>query len=799
MLRLKTLKAKACRGIVDGPPLEFESGGLILCGDNGTGKSSFIDALEKVLAGSCGSLDISAQGISWEKQGQNVLSSKPPEVELVITDGNKEKTLTLDTDYETMDKGVKAFIHAAKQQSFILRRRTLLKYIDAKPAERWQAIEEFLRLQEFNDFEGCLRDLAQETKTHLKIVNDEVAQKEKYLREKLKMDFGSQVNEVNCLFALNKLISEFEAQPVKNLQELDSRITSIKRELAQFAKIKSVELLLGLKAKAETIPCPTGILNTGEAYTKIAKATEEETAKLTGLFFDDVLRRGREWIEKGELEACPLCGSTISRDQVIAEIDKRLSQNTRLTDLRTELAFAQKEFVTALAGHILTLQAVKAAWTAIGGDFPLGADQALSALSEAHKVHEKLRPSATTESCIAEIAAIHLDTTTIALKNMIQGQLDTFPSMQQYKRLMQTLDNFIILKDGMDSLITLKEQVSFAEYASVSSARVVDLAEKARKKAVQELVDSVAVLANRYLLRIHPTDGIHNAKLTVPDRGAASLTLSNEFFGVKGDPRGHYSEGHVDSLGLCLFLAIRRLHFTQKPELAILVLDDVLHSVDGEHRRATADLIFDEFKDHQIIITTHDPLWFENLKAAEQKHSGGKQFTHYRIANWDVSTGPMWGDHKSDYEWLLSADGVAAKPSDRAVKAGRLLEEMLRNLCHTLTISVPYRMTGDYTIDPLWASFLPKARKNKTLQAAIGKHLDDIDDLRAQRNWVGAHWNEWALCLTDKESKEFANAVVTLRKAVYCPSCRQFIQRVAHLDGVWSCMQECLRYDINIR
>ena len=65
MIRLKTLKAKGCRGILDGPDLEFGRDGVVLVGDNGTGKSSYIDALEKVLTGKCGSLDTGACEAAW--------------------------------------------------------------------------------------------------------------------------------------------------------------------------------------------------------------------------------------------------------------------------------------------------------------------------------------------------------------------------------------------------------------------------------------------------------------------------------------------------------------------------------------------------------------------------------------------------------------------------------------------------------------------------------------------------------------------------------------------------------------
>ena len=58
MLRLKTLQVKGVRGIVDGPDLHIENGGLLLCGDNGTGKSSYVDAIEKVLTDRCSYLEL---------------------------------------------------------------------------------------------------------------------------------------------------------------------------------------------------------------------------------------------------------------------------------------------------------------------------------------------------------------------------------------------------------------------------------------------------------------------------------------------------------------------------------------------------------------------------------------------------------------------------------------------------------------------------------------------------------------------------------------------------------------------
>src|SRR5438128_2058177 len=148
MIRLKKLKAKACRGILDGPDLDFGKDGVVLAGDNGTGKSSYVDALEKVLTGRCGSLDTGDQGLSWAKQGKNVASTSPPEIELIVGNGVKDSSVTQDGPSDR-DPAIETLLAAACRQSFLLRRRTLLAFINAKPADRYRAVADFLRLERF--------------------------------------------------------------------------------------------------------------------------------------------------------------------------------------------------------------------------------------------------------------------------------------------------------------------------------------------------------------------------------------------------------------------------------------------------------------------------------------------------------------------------------------------------------------------------------------------------------------------------------------------------------------------------
>jgi hypothetical protein len=244
-----------------------------------------------------------------------------------------------------------------------------------------------------------------------------------------------------------------------------------------------------------------------------------------------------------------------------------------------------------------------------------------------------------------------------------------------------------------------------------------------------------------------------------------------------------------------LFLAVRRLHHSQQSALPLLVLDDVLHSVDGNHRLRTAELIFREFGDHQIIVTTHDPLWAANLQAASQRFLKNRKLTYRRIASWSLDSGPVWGDHLSDYEWLLSQSGQNAAPSQRIGRAGTLLEQLLQNLCHNLQAQVVFDIRGNYTLEPLWGGFRPQVKKNKVFQAQVEEIVEQIAATKWYRNSAGAHHNQWAAGVTKNDADEFVAPVIALREATYCSKCGEFIRKHKGVEGLWCCTKRCLQYD----
>ena len=85
------------------------------------------------------------------------------------------------------------------------------------------------------------------------------------------------------------------------------------------------------------------------------------------------------------------------------------------------------------------------------------------------------------------------------------------------------------------------------------------------------------------------------------------LTLVN---GRKCFPQQLFSEGYRDLLALLFFTTVAK-EAAKRGQARILILDDVLQSVDSSVRRAAVEYLLTTFKRWQFIFTVHDRLWLK--------------------------------------------------------------------------------------------------------------------------------------------------------------------------------------------
>lgn len=792
---LKQLKIKNCRGIRDGPPLFFETGGMLLCGDNGTGKSSYIDAIEKILTEKCASLESGTQSLSWKKHGTHIRHSGTPEIELIITDGKTDYVVSDTQDPENYPKNVVAFLNSAHIHPFILHRKTLLDFVDAKPGDRYKAIEGFLQLDEFKEFEHNLKELLADCSTKYDDADGRKDENVRVLQLRLGLPPGSPVDTESCISKINPLLISLGIPSIKSLGEIPDRVKKIEDSLAPLKHDENLQNWTISRTVLEEVQKNDVVDAAGRNYSESRSKLLAKQTGIKGHFYAEILKQGLKWIQEDNLVRCPLCDNTIKADEVACHVEKRIEENNEIIALTNDQNQKFRTFISIItANHNALIKFKTSLPEGLDPELLTKLDLLIAAYNTLVQMHDEMHPPEKIDDDLGLLKKVNPDTVLQDLTTQITAICSQFSDHERYGNLFNAKTSLEALETHQKNLAVCERELTQYEESHHQLQLLVKHAEQARKNTVQNLMNTIGKLADIYFQKIHPEETIGKPQLEITERGTGSIKLTSSFYGKEDDPRGLYSEGHIDTLGLCLFLAICRAQHQQNPDFALLILDDVMHSVDGEHRKRTAELIFQEFSDYQIIITTHDRLWFEILKVVSRSGDKPKKFKMYQLSGWTLDEGPVLGDHLSEYEWLNSAEGKKAQPADRVIKAGRLLEEILQNLCDFLTISVPFRIRGDYTIDPLWSAFYSRAKRQKAFYDKAKTCLDSIEVLRQQRNWVGAHYNEWAKTLTADESKEFAQSVIDLRKFVYCEKCNQFIVRIPQLDGVWSCKEEHLKY-----
>lgn len=133
-----------------------------------------------------------------------------------------------------------------------------------------------------------------------------------------------------------------------------------------------------------------------------------------------------------------------------------------------------------------------------------------------------------------------------------------------------------------------------------------------------ELPISLAVDLNEKTLKFyndinkndHPSDKLKS--LTLPTSIGEKISIEYEN-GEKYDALQVLSEGHIRCLGLAILLAK-----ITRDDLPFLIFDDVVNSIDDEHRGSIIDLILNpnEIGKRQLIITTHGEDFVKRLENA---------------------------------------------------------------------------------------------------------------------------------------------------------------------------------------
>lgn len=771
--QIKAINIRAFRGIPD-LELFLDGKNLILRGENGTGKSSIVEAFEFFFTGKLSMFEgEGAQSLSLSKHAPHRHFSKEDVfIKVTFDPGNitLERTFKAKPDPPAQ---LKRYFETAQRGTFILQRSQVLKFITSIPAERFRAIASIIGIERLDNVELAMKRAYEELEENV----DAKRNRKKSIFSTISERLGENVITINqVLGSVNKKIKEVNLDPLKSFDEVNKLSEQFLKSCKESTDLEHIMKLNELLTELGQFSIDDEIISCLiDLNLKLKPFLKEKIRR--ELFLKDFLTKGQQAIEKEERNICPLCGQKIDRQTLLEQIKSRLQTLSELSAEATEIRRAVsdieyklgslEEAVGKIFEHLEPFEQFSNARVKLEKmKRTLEKFKDKLRLAKELKIEEEM-PIDELRQNIAEIRKLVNLSHTNCTKML--GKMGV-PS--DWKKKMDV----IALANQISALVTELnelEETLVADEKQLYMAKIIyETFSETKKAKIGEIYESIKGNVNIFYSILHPNDPHKNIEINVVPARRASTELKIESFGSVEDPRAFTSEGHLDSLGLCIFLA-----FVKKfnEDCNFIILDDVVTTIDSQHRELICKLLFEHFKDYQLFITTHDAIWYEQLCEAQHAYGVSGNCKNLEIVNWTLETGPIIEPYKLRWERIESKINSGDK-FGAANEGRRYLEWLLKKICETMQAKVVYKMR--YTVEDLFSP--AKARlmelvKDLQFKQQIAQSFQELEATKLMGNLL-SHDNLEAENVSINEVKRFCTIVHELHNALKCHNCGRFLK-----------------------
>lgn len=759
-LKVLRLEVKNLRGIRYAD-LPLESANLVLVGENGAGKSSFVDALEYLFTGSIERL--CRQDVK-ERQSLPFLGCDHKEVGVALSCQIDGVECVFKTGYPysepKLTKAAQTWWKQIRARPPILRRAQILKFIEDRGADRYKQISTLIGLDEVDAILDAWRSLKNEWQRKAQEHRQSLTRKEQEATELGILDRRRQLT----LEAVNQRLQAVDLAPVADIIEIKDRLTALQEKSTEADVARRITALEHDCAQVQDMS--EKFARFVRAYHSFCELCHDFVSAREGLkeaLFHDLLEQSARLLETHEeIEVCPVCQQPINREHLLQTLRHRLESLAEVQQKRTALQTRRDAVSDAIGDVLISAEPVES----LVPGYPDGLRETLLALramlrDTAFFDNPPLVPVALADpepSLQAQMQQIHAEI----------ARLQPSESRQMYMEVAIYLQNVL---DVWREFAQVRQQLVQAEKAAHYLGDMETALLQARQRRLEEIHSEIANTINDYFSRLHPKEGYGQVGFLL-ERGGKGVGLRTGFHSIDNiHPLGFYSEGHLDSLGIAIFLAyMKRL----SGNTGLLVLDDVMTTIDRDHRQRLAILLAEEFPDCQLILTTYDRLWAEELLTTLRAARLKVQALH--LLPWSVQRGVEWQEFL-EYQWNEYYQRAGTAPLSAVADTGRDLEKFLGMLRYSLQLSIPARFEDRYTIGDLYQPFFAWFDK-RTVQHPTRDFKAEFEALKKEldvywryRNWAGAHYSAWGADLSPTEAQDFIDVVRRLVNLLSCPKC----------------------------
>jgi energy-coupling factor transporter ATP-binding protein EcfA2 len=755
--RIERITAENYRGASAPVTIEFakDKAVALIFGENGTGKTTIVDALDA--AGNCSKGSLAAKSSTRVRAHVPTIGKKAADIRLEVSAGGTTWTVALAGDDIRSTPEPRPRIR-------VLRRADIQQLIDSQPKDRYAALRHLLDVNKVQQSEDVLRDAATSAKRQF----DEAV--------KTRADLEDQLDKV---WAAESCPGASAAEWAAGVaQQSTEQLTGAARRLiALVERIDEADRTLSAvqRADGELSDRQADLQQAEQGVANLPGADAEQTMSLAA-----ILNQVQEHLAIGaHPDTCPVCLQSIDLGTLRADIDRRL------VDLR---AYERARETRESATRVLRTAA----------DSVEARRNSLITTARALLVHATDGDPALLPVDARAYPALGQEPAEVGRAADEARRLIEACSAQ--KQSLTTRENELTRQTGQIAAVSeLSARLGGAVGATVGLERIhgalhdaYEIVRLARIEFTQRILNDVADECNRLLKVIHPGESIALSKLELDEAQRASLKQSASFEGFDNvPPQAYFSESHLDTLGFCFWLAAAKRESPNKD--AVIVLDDVFTSVDSGHLGRVTQLIADESSNFaHTIVTTHQRLWRDIYR---NPHGPGKGTDLIELQGWGLARGISV--YKNTLAVTDLAEAVAAAPFNRrdaANQAGILLEAILDNLALRYRCRVPRTAYNEYTLNELLdgtATLFKALEVQRPVLDGSGTPLSPpqyqgskpkpiLDRLRENqfvRNQVGAHYNSDGLAIADSDVQEFASLTVELARALGCDACGEIPSR----------------------
>ena len=756
--RIEMIRLRCCRGATNSTDISIDKDKpfILIYGENGTGKSTIIDAIDMVCNGTCGSLD--SRSSASVKEHVPAIGSKATDVEVeIVVNG---------ASWRAKLKGSRVVGSGPEPRPAvcILRRSQLQRLVEAQPAARYKELARFIDVAGVEASEQALKDAIRDAYASAESESRSRQEADGALRTLWKAEgapgqsSGSYLDWAAEKSAADTTVLQDVAKQLEGLLKCIARTVSA-LDAASKAHIYKKEMVSERQIALDYADAMQGI------------------SGLASIGLSELLEEVNRYIALAtNLSLCPLCEQPVVAEDIRIEISNRLNRMSqyRVAGQRvrnSQLALESAEKVAAQFRAYFVEEAVALAQFAFSPQLdqylPAGihaSDYALLTSSNFEVEKAILKQARLLTGCL-DCERDNFE----QLRNSVQRDLSQFHAIRiQYKRLSDATDgwrlaNELHLRLKRAHVIVHRERIQYS----------------------QAILDAVSSECSRLYSRIHPGERLGMDRLRLDENLRGSLHQDGNFEGIDSvPPQAFFSESHLDTLGFCFWLAVAK--HTSKGQ-TIVALDDVFGSADSAHIMRIIELLMEECDAfNQVLVTTHSRAW----RDAHRYDPALANKTHViELGRWKRSRGIR------PQRTIVAIEDLVCKleetPFDLESIAGTaeiLLGQVLDHLTLLYRLRVPRSLDGDYVLGDLarWITTIAKQLKVRQPrrnpdgepifpvdeeEIPIGPFLEGITSMTYLRNQVGRRFDARGAHILEVDVKAFANLTVELARLLVCIRC----------------------------